>query len=234
MKSRNSLWMIVPAMLLCICGLCFVEAYWALPASQTIYAENAAVLVLDAGHGGEDGGAVSEETGAIESHINLAITKKMDDILGLYGVVPVLIREDDRSMHDADCVTLREKKGSDLKNRVDIVNNVSEATLLSIHQNSFPEAKYHGTQTFYADTDGSRELAEQIQSAICRTLQSENRREAKRIPDTVYLMNHVDCRAVLVECGFLTNPEEAQQLQTDNYQKKLSSVLSAVWLMQTM
>ena len=160
-------------------------------------------LILDAGHGGEDGGAVSLN-GSPESQINLSIVQRMDGILGLFGQPAILIRNDDRSLHDETAATLREKKVSDLKNRVSMVEKAGNATLISIHQNSFPEKKYRGSQVFYANTDGSQALAEHIQKAICQTIQQDNTRLAKPIPDQVYLMNHISHRAVLVDCGFLS------------------------------
>lgn len=191
--------------------------------------EDTVVLILDAGHGGEDGGAVSA-TGTPESQINLDIVLKMNDILGLYGTAPKLLRSEDISLHDPGAVTLREKKVSDLKNRVAAVQAEEQATVISIHQNSYPDSRYSGTQTFYAPTEGSEELARHIQNAIQQTLQTENAREVKQIPETIYFFNHIDCRAVLVECGFLTNPAEEALLKDDAYQKKLAALLSSVWL----
>lgn len=186
-------------------------------------------LVLDAGHGGEDGGAVSI-TGVPESRINLAIVLKLRDVLGLYGVDPILLREEDISLHDDSAGTLREKKRSDLKNRVAAVEEVEGATLLSIHQNTYPGSRYHGAHVFYAPTDGSRALAEHFQNSIKTALQPENERAVKQIPDTVYIMNHVTCPAVLIECGFLTNPEEESLLRDEDYQRKLAAVIAAGWL----
>ncbi len=186
-------------------------------------------LILDAGHGGEDGGAVSV-TGASESQINLAVVLKLDGVLGLYGQAPLLLRDEDRALYSEGAVTLREKKVSDLKNRAAMIQACQGATLLSIHQNSYPQSKYRGTQVFYAPTQGSQSLAEHIQSAVQQALQAENKRAVKQIPDTVYLMNHIDCPAVLVECGFLTNPEEEALLRSEDYQKKLAAVLASAWL----
>ena len=185
--------------------------------------------MLDAGHGGEDGGAVSV-TGVPESQINLEIVLRMRDVLGLYGVDPVLLREEDVSLHDEGASTLREKKSSDLKNRVKAVRAVEDGTLVSIHQNTYSSAKYRGAQVFYAPTEGSRDLAEHIQTCIRAALQPDNGRAVKPIPDTVYLMNHVDCPAVLVEGGFLTNPEEEALLRDGDYQKQLATVLAGAWL----
>ena len=199
------------------------------PAIYRVVARQPGELVLDAGHGGEDGGAVSV-TGVPESQINLEIVLRMRDVLGLYGVDPVLLREEDVSLHDEGASTLREKKSSDLKNRVKAVRAVEDGTLVSIHQNTYSSAKYRGAQAFYAPTEGSRDLAEHIQTCIRAALQPDNGRAVKPIPDTVYLMNHVDCPAVLVECGFLTNPEEEALLRDGDYQKQLATVLAGAWL----
>ena len=142
----------------------------------------------------------------------------------------MVLREEDISLHDNSAVSLREKKVSDLKNRVAAIEEQRGATLLSIHQNTYPNGRYHGAQAFYAPTEGSKELAEHIQAAIRSTLQPDNERAVKQIPDTVYLMNHISCPAVLVECGFLTNPGEEALLLDPDYQKQLAAVLAGAWL----
>ena len=182
-------------------------------------------FILDAGHGGEDGGAVSV-TGVPESSINLDIVLRLSDLMSFLGESSSLLREEDISLHDETAKTLREKKVSDLKNRVKVANQLNTATLLSIHQNTYTESKYHGTQVFYAPTNGSQELAEILQTSISSHLQPTNTRQVKQIPETVYLMNHISNRAVLVECGFLTNPEEEAMLRSNTYQKKFVMVLS--------
>ena len=199
------------------------------PAIRPVSVTRAAPLILDAGHGGEDGGAVSV-TGVPESRVNLEIVQKLRDTLALYGVDPVVLREEDVSLHDPEASTLREKKRSDLKNRVRAVEAVEGGTLLSIHQNSYPGSQYRGAQVFYAPTGGSRELAELLQTALREELQPDNDRQAKPIPESVYLMNHVSCPAVLVECGFLTNPEEEARLRDGGYQRQLAAVLAGAWL----
>lgn len=186
-------------------------------------------VVIDAGHGGEDGGAVSL-TGALESHINLAVAKRVDGVLGLYGVPARMLREGDISLHDKSAQTLRQKKYSDLHNRADMVNRQENAVLLSIHQNSYPDGRYSGAQAFYAPTDGSRELAQTIQETLRQTLDTSNNRLEKQIPDTIYLMNHISCPGVLVECGFLTNPQEERLLRDNAYQTKLAAALAGGYL----
>jgi len=201
------------------------------PQRQTmgIASGKAPILVIDAGHGGEDGGAVSP-TGALESHINLAVALRLDDILGLYGVRTLPLREEDISLHDKQAQTLRQKKNSDLHNRADRVNAQEYAVLLSIHQNSYPDGRYSGAQAFYAPTDGSRELAQTIQESLRLTLDPKNGRLEKQIPDSIYLMNHISCPAVLVECGFLTNDREERLLRDSTYQTKLACALVGGYL----
>ena len=186
-------------------------------------------LVIDAGHGGEDGGAVSV-SGVSESRINLAIARRLELIMGLYGVDTVLLRTEDISLHSEGASSLREKKVSDLHNRVDRVNSINNAVLISIHQNSYSDSQYRGAQVFFAPTDGSQTFGEYTQEVLRVSLNPDNTRLAKQIPNTVYLMNHITCRAILVECGFLSNPEEDQLLQTPGYQLKLASALAGAYL----
>ena len=198
------------------------------PAMEPSAVQRTGPLVLDAGHGGAGEG--TSITGVPESKINLAIVLKLRDVLGLYGVDPILLREEDISLHDSGAGTLREKKRSDLKNRVAAIEAVEGGTLLSIHQNTYPGSRYHGTHVFYAPTEGSQKLAEHFQNSIKIALQPDNERAVKQIPDTVYIMNHVTCPAILIECGFLTNPGEEALLRDEDYQRKLSAVIAAAWM----
>lgn len=185
-------------------------------------------LVIDAGHGGEDGGAVSDG-GTVESQINLAIALRLDQLCGLFGIRTYMLRDRDISLHDESATTLREKKTSDIHNRVAMVEALEGATLLSIHQNSYTSARYYGAQVFYANTAGSEQMAVLTQETLRLALDPENQRQAKPIPDTVYLMNHVTCRAILVECGFLTNLKEEQQLRSERYQTKVAVALCGAY-----
>ena len=165
-----------------------------------------------------------------ESGINLAIVQKLDQLLGLYGEAPLLLRSEDISLHDDRAQTLREKKVSDLHNRVARIEETEHAVLLSVHQNTFPDGKYHGAQVFYSNGELSQPLAQLTQETLRAALDPGNTREAKPIPDSVYLMNHITCPAILVECGFLSNAEEDLLLQSGAYQTKLASALAASWL----
>ena len=187
------------------------------------------IVVIDAGHGGEDGGAVSV-SGAIESQINLAIALRLDEVFGLYGVHTVLLRDSDISIHDAGAKTLHEKKVSDLHNRVAAIQALEDPVVISIHQNTYPRSQYHGAQVFYANGELSLPLAQVTQETLKQALDPENSRQPAAIPESVYLMNHISCRAVLVECGFLSNPQEDALLQTPGYQTKLAAALAGAYL----
>ena len=187
------------------------------------------LLIIDAGHGGEDGGAVSL-TGMCESNINLSIARRLDGALTLVGYPTHMLRTTDISLHDPDAVTLRQKKVSDLHNRAEAVQSHPNAVLISIHQNSYPGSQYSGAQVFYSRFDRSRALAEYIQQTFVNAIDPNNKRQVKQIPDSIYLFQHVSCPAVLVECGFLTNAREDKLLQQPGYQNKLAVAIAASYL----
>lgn len=181
-------------------------------------------IVLDAGHGGEDGGAVSC-TGVRESQINLEITTRMNDLLHLLGCRTQLLRSEDKSLSSADITRISEKKLSDLKNRVKYINAQQEAVLVSIHQNHFSQSQYRGAQVFYANDSASKQFAVLTQESLRKGLDPANKREIKPA-DGIFIMEQIHCPGILVECGFLSNPEEEALLRTASYQKKLATVLS--------
>ena len=187
------------------------------------------ILILDAGHGGEDGGA-SSAGGSKESDINLNIVLKAEALMAFLGVRTELTRDQDRSMHSEGASTIHEKKVSDLKNRVEFVNSISDAMLISVHQNYFTDSRYSGAQVFYTGGDVSRQWGEGTQEVLRQVLDPDNSRAAKAVPDNVYLFSHISCPAILVECGFLSNGEEASLLLTDTYQRKISLALAGAFL----
>lgn len=194
----------------------------------TAFAENQPVkrqcsIVIDAGHGGIDGGATSC-TGVLESNINLEISMRLKDLLHLLGYHTVMIRTTDTSVYTSGN-TIAAQKISDLKERVRIVNETENAILLSIHQNTFSESKYSGAQVFYAGNSQSKDLASQIQNSLIATLNPDSHRKAKA-SSGVYLMDHINCTGILVECGFLSNPEEEAKLRNAVYQQKLCCVIA--------
>ena len=220
-------------LLLFLC-LCILGAASYLGRDQVVAAvaptsEKGRILILDAGHGGEDGGA-SSASGSKESDINLNIVLKTEALMAFLGVRTELTRDQDRSMHSEGAATLHEKKVSDLKNRVKFVNSIPDAMLISVHQNYFTDSRYSGAQVFYNGGDVSRQWGESAQEILRQVLDPNNDRAAKVIPDNVYLFSHISCPAILVECGFLSNGEEASLLLTDTYQRKLSlSLAGAYW-----
>lgn len=183
-------------------------------------------IVLDAGHGGVDGGAVSC-TGRPESSINLDIALRLESLFELMGYDTRMIRREDISVHTKGD-SISQKKISDLKERVRIVNETPGGILISIHQNTFPDGRYSGAQVFYAQTEGSRELAERVQQSLEYSLDRTNKRKC-RPSDGVYLMERIKCTGILIECGFLSNQEEEAKLRDAKYQKKLSvAIVTAV------
>ena len=208
-------------------GLVSVQRVRALSVQAAAMAEqgSAYTFIIDAGHGGEDGGA-STADGVAESGINLAVAQRLDAMLVLLGQKTVMVRTRDEAVYDPGCKTFSEKKVSDLHNRAKLVNETPGAFLISIHQNQFDETKYSGAQVFYNAQEPSRQLAEALQAALAGALDSGNHRQAKSAQDTVYLMRAVRAPALLVECGFLSNPEEARRLQEPDYQKKLALAIA--------
>lgn len=181
-------------------------------------------VVIDAGHGGEDGGATSC-TGVLESRINLEVALKLNDLLHLLGYNTRMIRTTDISVY-SEGSTISQKKVSDLKERVRIVNETDNGVLISIHQNTFSDSRYTGAQVFYGAAEDSRALAEVLQEAFVRTLNTENNRGIKKA-DGIYLMERILCPGILVECGFLSNPDEEALLRNGDYQNKLCCVIAA-------
>ena len=190
--------------------------------AETRPVEGRHTLIIDPGHGGVDGGATSC-TGILESRFNLEIGLRLEAFLQFLGCRTVMIRREDISVY-TEGETIAGKKASDLKQRVKMVEAENDAVLLSIHQNYFPQAQYSGAQTFYAGTSGSQSLAKAMQAAFTRYLDPIRPRQEK-MSSGVYLMEHVSCPAVLIECGFLSNPREEAQLRSSDYQKKLAVII---------
>lgn len=179
-------------------------------------------IVIDAGHGGIDGGAISC-TGKAESNINLQIAQRLNDFMHLLGYQTIMLRTDDTSLH-TEGKTIAQQKISDLKNRVQTVNEIPNAILISIHQNSFSDSRYSGAQVFYASNDRSKEFASQLQTSFTQTINPLSTRKAKPAKG-IYLIERCTCPAILVECGFLSNPEEESMLSDPDYQKKIIAVI---------
>lgn len=188
------------------------------------------VIVLDAGHGGSDGGAVSAD-GTPEDDINLAIVLRLRDLFVLMGRQTVLTRTGESSLADPDSATLRQEKVSDTKNRVTLINSVSNGCLISIHQNTLPgHPSVHGAQVFYGKVTDSEARAAAVQQAMNSVINVGNEKTAKPIGSDIYIMAHADCPAILVECGFLSNSAETELLLSPEYQTKLAAAICCGYL----
>lgn len=166
-------------------------------------------------------GAVSNN-GVSEADINLKIVLKLQQLLEQSGTEVILTRSDENAIYDLDRKTLRDKKNSDIKNRVKIGNNSSADIFVSIHLNKIPQSQYSGWQTFFKDgNEDSKKLATSIQNNLNEAMQKENKREPLKI-NNIYIIKKVEIPTTIVECGFLSNPEEEKLLQQDEYQDKLA------------
>ncbi len=195
--------------------------------SVTVIAENTPVerkhiIVVDAGHGGVDGGATSS-SGVLEKQTNLEIALRLDDLLHFLGFDTVMIRTTDISVY-TEGETIAAKKASDLKKRVSIVNGFDNSILVSIHQNTYPDGRYSGAQVFYNDFT-ARNMAESLQANFIKAINPDSNRRCKKASG-VYLMQHIQRPGLLIECGFISNPQEDAALQTGAYQKKLCGVIA--------
>ena len=211
--------------LLCFVAFTYGASIATTTVAQLIPVERNATIVIDPGHGGIDGGATSC-SGQLESQYNLEISLKLEDLFHLLGFRTKMIRRTDISVYTSG-ETIAAKKVSDLRQRVRLVNETENAVLLSIHQNTFPDGKYHGAQVFYGPKGESRELANLLQEAFCETVNPGSGRQSKKA-EGIYLLQHINCTGVLVECGFLSNPEEESKLRTGEYQNKICCILASV------
>ncbi len=185
------------------------------------------IIVVDAGHGGIDGGASSSE-GILEKDLNLSVAKKLEAMLHLAGMDCIMTRREDMMLVD-DSVTSH-RKMHDLKNRLAIVEQASierEALFVSIHMNKFESAKVSGLQVWHAADEVSRQFAASVQTYARTFLNPENHREIKRTTSSIYILEHAAHPSILVECGFLSNPAECAKLSTDTYQNALASIIFA-------
>ncbi len=187
--------------------------------------EEEPVLVIDAGHGGFDGGAIAVN-GVRESDINLAIAQKLEVLAAFCGQRTVMTRSDDSRRTDL----LSYSEHEDLVYRAELANQQPNAVFISIHQNFYPTTQPYGAQVLYADDPQSTRLGQLTQNNFVSCLQPENRRLAEPALKTLYLTAHVDCPAILVECGFLSNYNEMEKLMQDSYQTAIATVLLASYL----
>lgn len=188
---------------------------------------NERIIVIDAGHGGEDGGAVGIN-GCIEKDLNLDTALVLYDLLRVSDIPVVLTRDSDIMLHNN--AFSGKKKTGDLKKRLEITEGYEDPILISIHMNSYPSPKYSGMQVYYSPNDPeSKEIAEIIQTTVKEMLQPDNSRQIKAATSAIYLLHNTTKPAVLVECGFISNEEEAELLCSESYRNKLAlSIYKAI------
>lgn len=183
-------------------------------------------IIIDPGHGGMDGGALGDG-GTVEKDINLAISLQLRDFLTVSGYRVIMTRDSDISIYDEGTEGVRAQKRSDMHNRLKIMESVPGATVISIHQNQFEKPQYSGAQMFYGKNNAeSKALAENLQAAF-RQLQPDNKREIKPAGKELYLLWECENPIVLVECGFISNPEECRNLCSADYQRQAAFAVLA-------
>ncbi|MGI6019375.1 MAG: N-acetylmuramoyl-L-alanine amidase [Marvinbryantia sp.] len=189
-------------------------------------------IVLDAGHGGIDGGKIGIN-GEVEKEINLLIAGRLKNLLEQQGIAVVMTRTDDNGLYEENATN---KKQQDMKRRCELINQTEAELVVSIHQNSYTEPSVCGPQVFYYENSAAaKEIAAILQSSLNTLLEIERPREIKA-NDSYYILRKTERPAVIVECGFLSNPAEAALLSTEEYQQKVAEAICAgilQWMEET-
>lgn len=221
----------------CVVGACLllvlallgerIQLLFFLPSSLTEAAASTAELdvILDPGHGGIDGGCVGL-AGTLEKELNLIFAQHLYHMLSAAGLHVGMTRNTDVLVLTEEQDIAGKRKFFDLRNRVEMAKAEPDAIFFSIHMNAYPERRYHGFQVYYApNSPESEQLAEGLQSTVCQHLQTDNKRKQKEADSSIYVLDNAPGTAVLVECGFLSNPEEEANLSEPSYQKRLCFLL---------
>lgn len=189
--------------------------------SYNLLSKTYSIIIIDAGHGGEDGGAIAND-GTLEKNINLDISLKLNDILSILGYKTKLIRNTDKDLHTSGD-SIRERKVSDIRNRFEIMNQGGNCLYISIHQNKFSDESVHGAQIFYSpNNDESKELASFVQKSISSQLQKDNDRIIKKSGTDIFLLYNATKPTIMVECGFISNASELNNLKNTYYQNEMA------------
>lgn len=223
-KSAQALWTVAAILPILLAAFLLLP-----PEAIRTEAEAAPILIIDAGHGGEDGGAVAPD-GVLESDLNLDIALRLEALARFWGVQTRLTREGSELDYPDSAQTLAAKKKADQNARIALINDTPGSVLISIHQNNYPAQAPNGIQVFYGPEPESDGLAAVMQDNLTAQLCRDNRRISEPIDEEIYLMRMVRCPAVLVECGFLSNPSELDKLETEEYRMELASVMLASYL----
>ena len=203
------------------------ESYFTPEEKAVISHSEGLTVIIDPGHGGEDGGAVGID-GSFEKDLNLSIALMLRDILSCCGINTVLTRDADVLLYDKNSDYMGHKKEQDLNARRLIAENYNNAVFISIHMNSFTDSRYNGLQVYYSPNNSlSASLADNIQKTTAKLLMDYNRRKIKKADSSIYLLDRLSCPAVLIECGFLSNAEDCRRFASNEYRKKLSLCMAS-------
>ena len=211
--------------LLCLGGHSLISYITDVNGSLDASADERSVIIIDAGHGGEDGGATGAN-GILEKDLNLMISDSLRCLFTVAGYDVLPTRTEDILLYDKNSDYAGKKKVLDLASRLELTRNNNCSLFLSIHMNYYPESKYSGAQVFFSpNAPQSKIIAEGIQTGLRNYIQKTNHRDVKAAGKNIYLLDRMTCPSVLVECGFLSNPEECEKLCNENYRRLLSLVL---------
>ena len=219
---------ILLGIIICLLSMLYVQPYCA---REVLRREPTSLrtLIIDAGHGGADGGAVGID-GTPESPINWQIAIKLQSLSKLCGIPIVMTRNSETIDYPSDATTISEKKISDQQARLRLIRDYPNGILYSIHQNAYPNKSISGLHVLYGHNESSRNLGNLLQSQFNEFLSDKSRRVAAEISDDIYLMRNCECTAVLIECGFISNSTDCKLLQTDTHQKKLAVIMLGGYL----
>ena len=217
-KNRLISGLLILSLVVFACGIVKAAVF---SDKETFLPSEGRTIIIDAGHGAPDGGAVGA-SGVLEKDLNLAVATALQKFLESGGTEVILTRSDDNGIYDVSG-SIKSKKVSDIKNREKLMKETDADAFISIHMNKFPEEKYSGPQVFYSVNDEeSKTLAECVQHNLITVLSPVSEREVKEAYDSIYLLKNATVPAILVECGFLSNAQEEKKLIEENYQKQIA------------
>jgi len=221
--------LVVALLFSAVTGIILLEGRERKAVSASLEFSHKPVLIIDAGHGGTDGGAVAAD-GTTESIIILSIASKLNSAAMLFGLRTLMTREAEQLDYPEEADSIAVKKRWDQNRRLELINSVSEACLISIHQNKYPDSRPFGPQVLFGRCEGAEELGIKCHELLNLSLCPSNRRLAVSAPDNIYLMKNAKCPSILVECGFISNLDDLSKLLDKSYQKKLAAVILAAYL----
>lgn len=220
-QEKAQKWLSAVMSLLLLCSMVLLSREAAQYVAGKMVEKKGITVVIDSGHGGNDPGKIAAD-GTQEKDLNLAIALKLQKYLEAADIKVIMTRTTDEGLYDPDASN---KKVQDMKNRIALMEESNADLVVSIHQNSYSDSAIHGAQVFYYTTSAaSKTLAETLQSILIADLDRTNHRQAKA-NDSYYLLKKTTLPIVIVECGFLSNPDEAALLKSDSYQEELAWVL---------